>query len=223
MDLIRAQSEDRGCPGTAPVPVGNHLALVDHRHVVMRLQVRHFHRGGLHPAERHADLFFSRYQRAGHIRQVQRFKLFRRQQAKRAQVQAAARAVQALNTFIGLAGIGRPQVKEEMPLHLPRQGIQVPVVFRDRVQQRCTDPPFTFPGRVRLLLQADQSRVLLQQPPQALPGELLFQRVEDQPRSAVSLPPYSSGGCLPGRQAHCPAGVQFRELFPGFCPHVARQ
>ena len=41
VDLLRAEPEDRRGPGAAPVPVRDHLALVDHRHVVAGLQVRH--------------------------------------------------------------------------------------------------------------------------------------------------------------------------------------
>ena len=153
VDLVRAQAQDRRRPRAAPVPVGDHLAFVDHRHVVVGLQVGHLHGGGLHPAAGHADLLLARHQRAGHVVQVQRLKLLRRQQAQRPQVDAVARAAQPAHALVGLAGIGGPQVQDEPPLHLPRQRVQVPVVLRDGVEQRRAQLLLARQRRVGLPLQ----------------------------------------------------------------------
>ena len=189
----------------------------------MRLQVRHLHRGGLHPGKGHADLLLARHQRTGDVRKVQRLKLFRGKQPQRPQIQALPGALQPLDSFVGLAGIGRPQVKIEMPAHLPCQRIQVPVVFRDRVQQRGTDASFSFVGCVRLFLQADQRRVLFQQPPEPFPGKLFLQRVKDQPAFPLRFPADGGRHGLPARQAHGPARAQFRELFRRLSPQETVQ
>ena len=156
----------------------------------MCLEIRHFHRGGLHPAEGYPDLFLACHQRAGYVRQVQCLKLFRGQQPQRTEIKAAAGRLQPLDTFIGLSGIGRPQVQKEVPAHLPGQRIQIPVVLGNRVQQCRPDPFLPFIDGVRFLLQADQRRILFQQPTKTVFGKFLVQRVDQQPRTPVRFPPY---------------------------------
>ena len=141
MDLLRAQAQDCRGPGAAPIPVRDHLALVDHRHIVAGLQVRHLYRRRLYPAERHPDLLLACHQRAGHIVQIQRLKLFRGQQPQRPEINAPLRPVQALDTLVGLPGVGRPQMQHKTPVHLPGQGIQIPVVLGHCVQERPAKRP----------------------------------------------------------------------------------
>ena len=81
-------------------------------------------------------------------------------------------------------------MKEEVPSHLPGQRIQIPVVFRNSVQQCRPDPFFPFIDGVRFLLQADQCGILLQQPPETILGKFFVQCVDQQPRAPIRFPPY---------------------------------
>ena len=156
MDFIRAQAQDRCGPCAAAVAVRDHLAFVDYRDIIMRFEVRHLHGGGLYPAVRYADLFFAGHQGTGNIRHVQRFKLLGSQEAQRSEIDPAARPAQAFHAFVGLAGIGGTQMQDKAAVHAPGRGIQVPVVFRDCVQQRRAELPLLREGFVRLLLEAGQ-------------------------------------------------------------------
>ena len=216
MDLFRTKPQDGRRPGTAPVPVRDHLALIDDRDIIVCFQVSHLHGGGLHPAERNPDLFLPGYQGTGDIIQVQGLKLFGCQQPQGTEVQAVLRTAETLGSFIGFTGVGGPQVKEKTAFHLPREGIQIPVVLRDSIQQRGTDPFFPPSGGVRGLLETDQLRVFLQQAADPFPGKTAVQGIEYQALPALRLPADRRGDRFARRKADIPARAELREGLSGF-------
>ena len=141
MDFICAQAEDGICPCAAAVPVGNHLSLIDDRHVIVPVQIRHFHCRGLHITPLYPDLLLAGDQGTGHAGQIEIFKLLCRQETQRAQIDSAPGTVQPHDAFVRLSGIGRPQMQHKTPVHLPGQGIQIPVVLGHRVQERPAKRP----------------------------------------------------------------------------------
>ena len=186
VDLRGAKAQHRGGPGAAPVPVGDHLAFVNDRHVVLLFQIRHLDGGALDPAVRHLDLLLSGYQGTGNVRQIQGFKLLKSQQPQGAEIDSLSRRLQALDTFPGFSGIGGPQVQHKFALHLPRQGIEIPDFLRHGLHQRLPQPLPGFPVLVLPALQMGQGLVL--------PKKLL-----DPPGGEVGLhPPHYLGQRLPG-------------------------
>ncbi len=91
----------------------------------MRLQVRHFNGRRLHTALRHQNLFLACNQRTGNIVQVQGFKLFKGQQTKRSQINAAACRMEPLHALPGFSRIGWTNVENKAAVHAPCHGIQV--------------------------------------------------------------------------------------------------
>jgi len=111
-------------PGGPAVAIGQHLNLVDHRDLHGRLRVEHLDGAGDVRRALGQAAFFSRDQAdpdrfAIRIdRVLQAFIVFQRQQAQRREVDAAVGLGQVFHRAVRLAGIGRPQQRDEAARHL---------------------------------------------------------------------------------------------------------
>ena len=117
MHLRREHAEDRARPGKAALPVGDHLALVDHRHIVPRGEIELFRRGGDVGIPLAAVLFLAGRERARNAEIKQPLLRFKRQQTERSKIYARFGFAQPLKPGVGLAGIRPAGMENKMALH----------------------------------------------------------------------------------------------------------
>ena len=117
MDFRCLDTQNGPGPGIAPLAVGDHLALVDDRHVVDLLQVQLFGGGGHVGVLLPAVLLLPGGEGAVHPCFQQNFLGFQGQQAQGGQVDPRGGGLQPLEPGIGLAGVGASDVEDEPAGH----------------------------------------------------------------------------------------------------------
>lgn len=126
VDLRRQDPQNGPGPGIAPLPVGDHLTLVDHSHLVGLFQVQLFCGGGHVGVSRPAVLLLTGGEAAVDAGIQQNLLGFQGQQAQRGQIHPGAGLLKALKPGVGFAGVGAAQVKNEVAVHGP--GLRVLVL-----------------------------------------------------------------------------------------------
>ena len=144
MHLRGQHAEDRPRPREAPHRVGDHLALVDHGHVVAPCQLELFGGRGDMGVAVLAVLLLAGRQRARDAVAEQQLLRLEGEKPQRGQIHARRRPAQALKSGVGLARIRAAGVDDEMPLHRPRLRV---LVLRPQLGEKPQRPPDR-PGHV---------------------------------------------------------------------------
>ncbi len=112
-DRFRRCADDGVGPGPAAVTVAEHLHLVDHADIDVRVEIEHFDRRGDVGGVVVEQLLFAGDERSGDAVRAQRFVAFEGEQAQRREVIARVGAFECLHGPVGFAAVGRTDVKDE--------------------------------------------------------------------------------------------------------------
>ena len=119
---LRVHAHDGLRPRPAAVLVGDHLHLINDRHVVLRVRRQHLDGRGNVPRLRIGKALLARDQRTRHARRAHPVPELRRHQPQRGEIHPGLRRGQVLKRRVGLAGIRRPRDQQQPPLTRPRAG-----------------------------------------------------------------------------------------------------
>ena len=147
VDLRGQNAQDGPGPGVAPLRVGDHLALVNHRHVIAPPQLQLFRRGGYVGVLLPQVLLLAGGEAAVHPGVQKRLLGLQGQKAQRRQVHPRLRPHQPLKAGVGLSGIGAPQVKDEMAAQAAGLRVFVLGVQGDQKRQAGADGLGNVPDR----------------------------------------------------------------------------
>ena len=150
MHLRREHAEDRARPGKAALPVGDHLALVDHRHVVPRGEIELFRRGRDVGIPLAAVLLLAGRERARNAKIKQPLLRFKREQTERGEIYARFGFAQPLKPGVGLAGVRPAGMENEVTLHGARFRVLVLRVERHEQLQARTDRARDIKDRIEI-------------------------------------------------------------------------
>ena len=138
MHLRRENTENRARPCKAAFPVGDHLALIDHCHVVPRGEIELFRRGGNVGIPLAAILLLAGRERARNAEIKQPLLRFKRKQAERGKIYARPGFAQPLKPGVRLAGVRPTDVKDKAAMHGAR--LRVLVLWIERNEQLQARP-----------------------------------------------------------------------------------
>ena len=147
MDLRGQNAQNRPSPGVAPLLVGNHLALVNHRRFVAPFQVQLFCGSGYVGVLLPHVLLLAGGQGTGHPTVQKGLLGLQGQQAKGGKVNPCFSPPQPLKADIGFSRVGAPQVEDKVPVHRPGFWILVLGVQGDQQGQTGTDRLRDIPHR----------------------------------------------------------------------------
>ena len=150
MHLRREHAEDRARPGKAALPVGDHLALVDHRHIVPRGEIELFRRGGDVGIPLAAVLFLAGRERTRNAEIEQPLLRFEREQTERSKIYARFGFAQPLKPGVGLAGVRPAGMENKMALHGARFRVLVLRVERHEQLQARADRARDIKDRIEI-------------------------------------------------------------------------
>ena len=139
MHLRRENTENRARPCKAAFPVGDHLALIDHCHVVPRGEIELFRRGGDVGIPLAAVLFLAGRERARNAEIKQPLLRFEREQAERGKIYARPGFAQPLKPGVRLAGVRPADVKDKAAMHGARLRVLVLRIERNEQLQARSD------------------------------------------------------------------------------------
>ena len=122
MHLRRLDAQDCPRPGMPPVRIGNHLRLINDRHIVFLIYIKHFYRGGNNPAVFLIDAFLPGQHGAWDPVLLHLFIDLQRKKAQRPQVDTVLRFPEALQRLIGFTAVGRADMEDEFPFHFQGLG-----------------------------------------------------------------------------------------------------
>ncbi len=120
--LARRDAHDRCGPSSAAVGIGQHLRLVDHRHVHGAAGMRHLHGAGDVPGPWNKMPLLPCHEAGRHAARGQRILEFQGQQAERRQGGAACGGSQPVQRVMRLAGVGGADHHGDAPVQRPRLG-----------------------------------------------------------------------------------------------------
>ena len=90
----------------------------------------------------HDMLLFARHQIAGDAVSIGIFVNFKSQQTERPQIDTSPGLLEGLNGVMGLAAVGRSDMENKMPVHLPGRGIKIRVAVGHLTEDILPEPAF---------------------------------------------------------------------------------
>ena len=147
VDLRGQHSQDGPGPGVPPLGVGDHLALVDDRHVIAPLQGQLLRRGGHVGVPLPEVLLLPGGQAAVHPGVQQGLLGLQGQQPQGGQIDPRPGPDEPLESGVGLARVGAPQVEDKAAAHGPGLRVLVLGVQGDEQGQAGADGLWHIPHR----------------------------------------------------------------------------